>query len=528
MQKYLLTLLWLLVYGHSFCTHMEVTGNVSGTWDVDTVMVMANLNIQSGEVLVINPDVLVLFQGHYLFRVEGQIIAMGEANQQIVFSVNDTTGFSGYLNSDGAWNGFWFDNLAPDNDSSLFQHCRFEYGKALGSDSIYWYGGAVCIRDYHKIRFSNCNFNHNRAFKNGGAIYSKKGDIKIENCVFENNDCGQDSLYGYGGGICLEYANAIVCNNEFTNNSSTGVGGGLSFEHSDPKIVGNYFYYNYSAIGGGFVSLRSNGSNPVVNNLVVGNSSLFFGGGIAIIEASIPFTNNTLVENYSVYGGGLYLNFNSFPVFKNCIVWNNSALSGEGPQVYVWDTYSAPEFYYCDLEGGVTQIGGTGGGVGFIGVYNECIENDPVFSGGNVHPYSITDNSPCINKGTIDTTGMLLPENDFAGDTRIRNGRVDIGAYEAQIETGTENFTMENPGISLYPNPACEEVTLEITLGHNDRLSISLFDERGIKTLSLADNEFQKGEHKFTFDLSCINPGIYFIKIESATNHSARKLVIKR
>jgi predicted outer membrane repeat protein len=502
MYKFLfLALSGLIICTQGFSTHIIVSGNVSGNWNVDTVFVVDNLQVNSGQVLTISPGILVQFQGHFRLKVDGQLLAMGIEGDSILFSVSDTTGFSNMQTSDGAWNGLWFYHVAPVNDSSIFEYCKFEFGKAaFDPDSTNWYGGAACVREFNRLRFSNCRFVNNRAYKNGGAIYAKESNLKVTKSSFENNDCGQESLYGYGGAICLEYSNGVVGRNYFTQNSSTGVGGGLSFEYSDPLIESNYFYDNYSAIGGGFVCLRSNGIRPVVNNLVIENSSNFFGGGIAIIETIKPFTNNTVAGNFSGAGGGLYFNSSTFPVFNNCVVWGNYDLGGGGPQVYIWDTFSAPEFYYCVVEGGVEQFGGTGGsGGGFIGNYENCYEIDPDFSGSGGHPFQPSQNSICINNGTPDTTGLLLPHVDFAGNNRIMNYYIDIGAYETLVMTSARENEFLEDGIYVYPNPFQSEVNIAFTVLKSEKVSIWLLNAKGQMVKELKNSTLPPGSYCYQF-----------------------------
>lgn len=399
---------------------IEVSGEVNGTWDVDTVMVLDNLIVPNNSTLIINPGVKVIFSGHYLFEVAGQVLAEGQENNPIIFTVADTTGFYNFQTNEGAWNGFWFEHLSPDNDSSIFEHCNFEYAKAVGPDSTYWYGGAMFIKEFNRLRISNCNFSNNKSFVNGGAVYCNFSDIKIEHCTFENNEAGTQEFWGYGGAICLEYSDASVYRNYFYNNSSTGVGGGLSFEYSNPDIESNIFKNNYSAIGGGICFLRSEAGNSIVNNLVESNSALYFGGGVAFLETNVLLVNNTIVNNFAGQGGGLYFNFESTPVFKNCIIWGNISGANNGSQVYIWDIYSAPEFYYCDIQYGLEGFSGSGGtGSGFSGIYENCLDITPQFLENTEHPFSLFETSPCINSGTPDTTGLLLPENDLAGNLRF-------------------------------------------------------------------------------------------------------------
>lgn len=501
-------LMMVLLSTQSYSSHIVVSGVVSGTWDVDTVFVSDNLLVQSGQVLGISPGTLVIFSGHYTFKIEGQVLAEGLAVDSILFTVADTTGFSNLETVDGSWDGLWFYHLAPVNDSSVFEYCRFEYGKAaFDADTINWYGGAVCVREFDRLRFSHCRFVNNRAYKNGGALYARQANINIDHCRFENNFCGQAVLnYGYGGGVCLEYSDAIVHRNYFTQNSSTGVGGGLSFEYSDPAVCANHFVYNYSALGGGFTCLRSEGVRPVVNNLVESNSSLYFGGGIAVLQTTAPMINNTVVSNYSGAGGGLYFNASSFAVFKNCIVWGNYDFGGGGPQVYIWDTFSAPEFYYCDVEGGVELFGGTGGGGGgFIGIFENCIDSDPGFCGTGQNPWQPAQNSVCINHGTPDTTGLCLPETDFAGNNRFLNVHIDIGAYETQILTSETEIANESPVISVFPNPASEIITLS---ADQDIKSVALCHISGVILHQWEDLR----QPSVSLDISGLPTGIYLLR----------------
>jgi len=46
--------------------------------------------------------------------------------------------------------------------------------------------------------------------------------------------------------------------------------------------------------------------------------------------------------------------------------------------------------------------------------------------------YSLSPGSPCINTGINTISGYTLPETDLAGNPRIINDIVDIGAYEYQ------------------------------------------------------------------------------------------------
>lgn len=466
MKNLILILLGILFVTYSNATNIQVSGNVSGHWDVDTVLVMDDLLIPSGEILSINSGVKVIFQGHYQFKVEGLILANGQENDSVSFSVADTTGFYNIENTKGGWAGFWFEPKETLSDSSVFEYCHFSYGKAVSEDSVFWYGGAVFVHQYQNLRFYNCTFENNKAYKSGGGIYCHAASIKIEHCDFISNSCGTDMDYGYGGGLCLVYSKSRVKQNYFANNMATGVGGGMSFEYSNPRIESNVFYDNYTAIGGGLCCLRSEQSAPIVNNLFYRNKSLHFGGGVAFLEAHSLFVNNTVVENLSSYGGGFYFNAAAKPIIKNSILWNNTCATPEGHQAWLYDVYSAPQFYYNNIEGGFEDFGGSGFG-SFIGVYENNLDSIPLFDENGAFPYGLLENSPCINAGTPDTIGLFLPLRDLSGNTRIKEERIDIGCYEFQGNSAIIEYAKEEL-VFVSPNPVRDQAVFQF---ENSKLS---------------------------------------------------------
>ncbi len=511
MKNTLLFSFFLMLASSSSASSIQVYGNVSGNWDTDTVQVVGDLLVPSDQFLVINPGVKVIFDGYYIFEVAGQIQAHGLINDSISFFVLDTLGLSSLESNKGSWGGFWFEPTISISDSSAFEFCKFDYGKAVAQDSIYWYGGAVYIKKYSKLRFSNCSFSNNIAYKNGGAIYCRDSNIKIEDCTFINNKAGTDIDYGYGGALCLEYSNAKVYRNYFTQNSSTGVGGGLSFEYSNPHIEANIFDDNYSAIGGGLCCLRSEQGNSIANNLIINNESMFFGGGAAFLEAHSLFVNNTVVDNFSMYAGGLYFNAAAKAVIKNCIIWNNSISSENGPQVTIFDVYSAPAFHYNNIQGGFDDFGGSGIG-NFLGEYENNVDLAPQFIAMGEFYFSLSGASPCVNAGTLDTTGLLLPTKDLAGNKRIAEDRIDMGCYENQGNSGFQDFPFNKIEIVVAPNPARDHTIINLNAKEQSSLELVLLDVQGKVVLLVPMQNYAIGDHQIKLSTEQLDAGMYLLK----------------
>ena len=501
----------------AFAQTIEIQGDQTGILDADTVMLVGMVAVPVNENLTFLPGTRVIATGFYGFDVNGSISAQGMEGAPIIFSVSDTSGFYNPENGRGGWKGFRFTNTNSLSDSSLFSYCRFEYGKAYG-DSLEKMGGVFNIRGFNRIRISDCEFINNRAYYWGGALFAESSNLMIRNCNFTGNLCGSPGPpYGYGGAVCIRYSVVDILGCSFTANSSTGIGGAVSFEYSDILLQSNVFRDNSSALGGALGYLRSTPARPVSNNLFTGNTSLFFGGAISCNRANPHFINNTITANSSVsYGGGFYCNDSAVPVLVNNIIYGNFAPSGE--QVYIWDVYSAPEFYYCNVQGGPAAFGGTGGS-GFSSPYLNNIDTLPGFSGLQPHPWSLAFDSPCMNAGNPDSAGLMLPDYDLAGNPRLIGNRIDIGSYENP--SGVSVATCPGPEFTLncYPNPFREQTTFNFRDNLNDPINIRITDISGKEVLHL------RGIETGYYVWHNSNPGVYLVVVNVGNSRTMTRVI---
>jgi len=520
-----------------FADNLIVQGEVSGEWNVDTVMVIDNIYINEGETLIIHAGTLILFQGHYALDINGNIHAIGNAESPVIFSINDTTGFAYDSIPDGGWFGIRFDFPNLNTDSSFFEYCQFFYGKAVPalpskkeiltkSDSC---GGAIYISGFDKVRISNCRFENNYAGFNGGTVYLDSANIIIQDCHFIDNKCGMmDDPWGYGGAICSDNGEPVIWNSYFQGNQSTGVGGAIAIRFKDGKIGNCIFTENQSALGGAFGFLHIEQINHTnCNNLIYNNMADFFGGGIANVNASPVYLNHTIVNNNAMYGGAFYCKDPVTPILFNSILWGNTAWSGTGPEVYLFEPYSQANFYYCDVAGGPDLFGGSGGGGGFTGQYYETIDMDPEFAINGYHAYELASSSPCINTGVPDTTGLNFPPIDILGLPRIMFGRIDMGSYESAL-VGFNNLSKEiNLSVHCYPNPSSGITNIHYKIPGTRFVKLDLFDSFGRKIESIVDDYQDMGEYIVGFDASLLNSGIYIYSLSTGDQIIKGKIVVK-
>jgi hypothetical protein len=322
----------------------------------------------------------------------------------------------------------------------------------------YGYGGGMYAR--HSPTIMNCKFINNTA-KFGGGLFCQSGSAIVTNCDFSYN-----RVTGGGGGM-FNFGNAttpIITNCNFSNNKAD-YGGGMGSENCLPTITNCNFFYNTATTNcGGFYNQNS---DAIVTNC----NAVYNTAG-----------NQT--------GVGIYNTNFSYPFITNCIVWGNSS----GTQITGNGTVS-----YSIVQGGYT---GTGN-----------LATNPLFVDTVNGDFSLTQCSPAINFG-LDSVNNY--STDLAGNPRIYDSIIDIGAYEFQnliCITGLKNIDKTSNSITLkaQPNPFHTIFTVSFeNMAAVEYVQLQVFD--------IAGKEIYNVKHAISNNIELNlagGAGIYFLK---ATN----------
>ncbi|MFC1931213.1 right-handed parallel beta-helix repeat-containing protein, partial [Chloroflexota bacterium] len=212
---------------------------------------------------------------------------------------------------------------------------------------------------------------------------------------------------------------------------------------------------------GAGISIQTNSSNVIISNCIItGNTASVFGGGIAVYDnSSATIVNCTIVDNTANKlsdtvggnGGGIYIN-TSTPVIANSIITNNTA-PNSGGGIFVSNSPSANITHNDVWSNSTDDYSGIADQTGI----NGNISQDPQFA--EAGDYHLQSGSPCIDAGDNSVPG--LPDTDKDGISRIANGTVDMGVYEA----GESN---QSPVADAGPNQTltlgASETTANVTL----------------------------------------------------------------
>ncbi|MCK4653811.1 MAG: T9SS type A sorting domain-containing protein [Candidatus Cloacimonetes bacterium] len=519
-------------------------------------------------------------------------------------------------------------------------------GFTITNGYCYFGGGGVSCMNNSSITLKNLIVSNNLTDTVGGGIYlSEISNATIEDVVAIENACGMNgggimisqseafltnvkALDNYsnfsGGGIHCQGGTIVIENSQMSGNASAWSGGGGEFTDTDFLNMNNIMVSdNYAeGSGGGLVFFGNDGIVKLSNSVIIGNSGSFgswgsLGAGILVGTCTAEFTNVTFSDNFCEMAGACcWVSFGTIVTFVDCIMWNNSP-----DEIGINDSPTNPTVItisYCDIQGGQAGIE-VPASVTFNWMEGN-IDEDPLFAFTGEHLYSLLEDSPCINAGIPDTTGLNLPEYDFAGNSRVLNGRIDMGAYEittsistdfiASYTEGPAPFTVEftdlttgyptewewdfdsdgvidsydqNPewtfeeqgyytvtltssneynedteikenyihvteGVSSdedimpiasqlignYPNPFNPITTISfITTANTVNTKIVIYNIKGQKVKTLANNRFNVGTHQVVWDGKdengkSVTSGIYFYKMNSGKFTSTKKMILMK
>ena len=258
----------------------------------------------------------------------------------------------------------------------------------------------------------------------GGGLLIDGGSPTISDCTFTANGAVS------GGAIYIANQGAdfaTVQNCAFTSNTATASGGSIYIVSTSPILLDDQFLTNSAPFAGAIYNSSSN--DMLVNCLFASNSTPGWGGAIYNYLSSPTITNCTFTANHAgEYGGAIENDYNSMPNLTNDIFWQDTGGFGGNEisnDVVDFHGGSQPAVTYCDINGYSGNVGN--------------FYADPLFVGSGTYPYQLAPNSPCItnpgnsNAPALPGVSVAGVSTDLAGNPRMVDSVVDLGAYEAQV-----------------------------------------------------------------------------------------------
>ncbi|MDZ7741223.1 MAG: choice-of-anchor Q domain-containing protein [Bacteroidota bacterium] len=144
--------------------------------------------------------------------------------------------------------------------------------------------------------------------------------------------------------------------------------------------------------------------------------------------------------------------------------------------------------------------------------------------------------SPCINTGTLNLPEHIeLPDTDLAGNPRVYDGQIDMGAYEFGPWVGVDYQKPKSNSQQLIasPNPFYHETRIRYQSKEKGKQSIFVFDINGNKVATLMDITGHPGQGEIIWDGRNdygreLAPGVYVVKFGVNEERMGSVKVVKK
>ncbi|MCP3905271.1 MAG: right-handed parallel beta-helix repeat-containing protein [Planctomycetes bacterium] len=414
-------------------------------------------------------------------------------------------------------------------------------------------GGAGILADGSGIVLRHCTVRDNIT-----GLYGRGGDVTIDQCVFRRMSWGPAVVREAGivtvtssrfldnhsqiGTLSLDYITDIVITDcEFAGNVATEASGAVRLANGPSATVTRCHFHDnvsfHSTVFAytGVVAFRdcvfSSNRSQIISGVGCGSvvasfSNCVFSRNEATgqpVSAAIVLTwpnVSTDVINCTFSKNEPAAIFNEWAygtVIRNSIFWGNAPEQLNGPV--------EPDVAYSIVEGGWSGPGN--------------LDADPLFVQPGSDNVRLAFGSPALDAGSNAEVPSDV-ETDLAGDPRIQNGFVDIGAYEGAFEAlppasshldvdpgdvavllpdGDALSALENTIIALENTSDCDDATATATEHEDDMHPAAAGYSGGARTLQIEttltvgqfmativrpfDADDLQGADPLTIDLTC-------------------------
>jgi len=244
--------------------------------------------------------------------------------------------------------------------------------------------------------FENLIIKNNHAFVGGGISV-----FRLSGAAFENIEVLNNTAAYMGGGVFLQkgvaaFKQMVIAENENGYQQQGRQGGGMMFAFSGGTLEDVIIKDNITGDSGGGLWINNGIGLTFDKVTITNNTSTYNGAGIALMQSEpIGMTRTTIANNFIAgdangnvgQGDGMWSMFTNVAI-SNSIFYGNTGTGNEvvrmgGDYFYIVYSLTGDEATYSDYSLG-------------------SITGNPLFIDAENDDYSLQDDSPCIDAGTVD------------------------------------------------------------------------------------------------------------------------------
>jgi hypothetical protein len=384
-------------------------------------------------------------------------------------------------------------NIEGYDNSFTFDSCNFSYNSGPVENGYVETEGALFISSGSQeapVLILNSQFIGNSNSWRGVALYSDATVLTLKNCVFKDHI---ETPLPYG----IPQRGVVYIHSPEDNPNFPSFVGNLTatdclFDNNDRTAIWTSTDDTVSLI------------NTTMRNH---------------FEPSPEYARGSLITMETETVGGGVPDGDVHVNILNTLAWDNDPneyLVGVAYESATLEIMPVLNIQYSDLQGGNASIDP----LLSYSLPSTNIDANPLFATNG----QLLANSPCINAGTPDTTGLNLPEFDVFGRERMMYSRVDIGAaeYDGTVSI-PETVEFDSEILAIYPNPNSGVFTIRLgDVSGPVNIAIISLDGKVVKEYKFPEScydELKINDNELT-------AGAYFIQINSSATRLNSKLLI--
>lgn len=197
-------------------------------------------------------------------------------------------------------------------------------------------------------------------------------------------------------------------------------------------------------------------------------------------------------------------------------------------------TSSAPVVHYA--------IDNVGGGAGGVDLYTGGFDKNEKYitlstnrpnagvTGTGADIIDIVSTGPySIASGDSIKVAFALIAGDSLTDIQISavNAQIKYDGMQAVTDVSTISEGRD-PKMIVFPNPANNESMIEITIAKEAFVELKIFNLLGEEIKIITSEKMQAGTHRFLYDASSINSGLYYYQLNVGNKKLVKKLIISK
>ena len=347
-------------------------------------------------------------------------------------------------------------------------------------------GGAFHVTGMSSLStFTSCTISENEAGREGGGLWNQSGStMNVINCSLDANIAAGAGIDDGGGAVFNNGGTTNIEASALTNNMASGTNG-----------------------SGGAVHDGSGSLTTILTTTISGNTATNSGGGVYNNGQPLMITASTITNNTASTGGGV--DGMAAISLKNTITALNLGNTG----VNLSGMVQSRGYNLIDVDDLSVFTSTTGDIMG-----SNPLIGPLQINAGTTMTHELLVNSPAYNAG--DSADQYDDQN---GQPVFMNRR-DIGAFESQNDlTSIGEIRNEVQLLSIYPNPAKEQVVIEVPSDLGPDKTLSIFEMGSGKLIA---QMVMDTDEYFSLDIDHLNAGVYTLRLSGSEAEFVAKLIV--